>query len=76
MPTTVFKRLPEFQNLPRKVPPVKDYTGWTEMRCDPDLEGEPRVTPGVRWNRLQGEVLDLLGRTVALPITLLARVVG
>ncbi|HJV25934.1 MAG TPA: hypothetical protein VJ673_09605 [Aromatoleum sp.] len=76
LPTTVFKRLPEFQNLPRKVPPVKDYAGWTEMRCDPDLEGEPRVTPGVRWNRLQGEVLNLLGRTVALPVTLIARAVG
>ena len=73
LPQTVYRELPEFQNLPRKAPKVKDYTGWTEMHCDPDLEGEPRVTPGVRWNRLQGEVLDLLGRSVALPVTLIAR---
>ncbi|MCC4115385.1 hypothetical protein LLG90_08500 [Aromatoleum toluclasticum] len=76
LPTHVFDRLPEFQNLPRKVPEVKNYTGWTEMHCDPDLEGEPIVTPGVRWNRLQGEVLDLLGRSVALPVTLIARAIG
>ncbi|NMG29155.1 T6SS immunity protein Tli3 family protein [Aromatoleum evansii] len=76
LPTHVFDRLPEFQNLPRKIPEVKNYTGWTEMHCDPDLEGEPIVTPGVRWNRLQGEVLDLLGRSVALPVTLIARAIG
>ncbi|QTQ35920.1 Uncharacterized protein ToN1_17650 [Aromatoleum petrolei] len=76
LPTHVFDRLPEFQNLPRKVPEVKNYTGWTEMHCDPDLEGEPIVTPGVHWNRLQGEVLDLLGRSVALPVTLIARAIG
>lgn len=72
LPTHVFDRLPEFQNLPKKVPEVKDYAGWTEMHCDPDLEGEPIETLGTRWNRLQADVLDLLGRSVALPVTLVA----
>ncbi|MBF7955844.1 hypothetical protein [Rahnella victoriana] len=26
-----------FQNIPNKVPEVKNYTGWDRMRCDPDL---------------------------------------
>ena len=26
-----------FQNLPTKVPAVKNYTGWDKMRCNPDL---------------------------------------
>ncbi|WP_426785915.1 T6SS immunity protein Tli3 family protein (plasmid) [Rahnella variigena] len=26
-----------FQNIPNKVPAVKNYTGWDRMRCDPDL---------------------------------------
>lgn len=72
LPTHVFDRLPEFQNLPRKVPEVKNYAGWTEMHCDPDLEGEPIETLGTRWNRLQADVLGLLGRSVALPVTLVA----
>lgn len=70
LPQTVFRELPEFQNLPRKVPAVKNYTGWTEMHCDPDIEGEPFETVGTHWNRLQRNVLDLLGRSVALPVTL------
>lgn len=72
LPDTVFRELPEFQNLPRKVPEVKNYAGWTEMHCDPDREGEPIETLGTRWNRLQADVPDLLGRSVALPVTLVA----
>ena len=26
-----------FQNLPTKVPAIKNYTGWDKMRCNPDL---------------------------------------
>ncbi|WMY74050.1 hypothetical protein RHD99_21905 [Buttiauxella selenatireducens] len=26
-----------FQNIPNKIPEVKNYTGWDKMRCDPDL---------------------------------------
>ncbi|WP_456299681.1 T6SS immunity protein Tli3 family protein [Nitrogeniibacter aestuarii] len=37
LPTTVFKHRPEFQDLPTKVPEVKNYKGWTQMRCDPNL---------------------------------------
>ena len=37
LPTTVFSERPEFQDLPTKIPEVKDYRGWTQMRCDPDL---------------------------------------
>ncbi|EAM3331397.1 hypothetical protein WEV50_004269 [Salmonella enterica] len=28
---------PNWQNIPNKVPEVKNYTGWDHMRCDPDL---------------------------------------
>lgn len=37
LPTTVFSERPEFQDLPTKIPEVKDYKGWSEMRCNPDL---------------------------------------
>lgn len=76
LPTTVFSERPEFQNLPTTVPEVKDYKGWTEMHCDPDLEGEPKETSGTRWNAFQHTVLTLLGRTVALPLTWAVRATG
>lgn len=69
LPTTVFSERPEFQNLPTTIPDVKDYKGWSQMRCDPDLEGEPKQTAGTRWNAFQLAVLDGLGRTVARPVT-------
>lgn len=69
LPTTKYKHLPEFQNLPTTIPEVKDYKGWSQMRCDPDLEGEPKQTAGTRWNAFQLAVLDGLGRTVARPVT-------
>lgn len=28
---------PNWQDIPNKVPDVKNYTGWDHMRCDPDL---------------------------------------
>ena len=28
---------PNWQNIPNKVPEVKNYTGWDHMRCDPNL---------------------------------------
>lgn len=34
-----------FQNLPTKVPHVKNYTGWDKMRCNPDL-GLPAAEQG------------------------------
>ena len=76
LPTTVYKRLPEFQNLPTTVPEVKDYKGWSQMRCDPDLEGEPKQTSGTRWNAFQLAVLDGLGRAVARPVTWLLEAAG
>ena len=69
LPTTVFSERPEFQNLPTTIPEVKDYKGWSQMRCDPDLEGEPKQTTGTRWNAFQLAVLDGLGRSVARPVT-------
>ena len=30
-------RLPKWQNIPNKVPEVKNYTGWDRMQCNPDL---------------------------------------
>ncbi|QLK62227.1 hypothetical protein GE278_16230 [Enterobacteriaceae bacterium Kacie_13] len=34
-----------FQGIPNKVPPVKNYTGWDKMRCNPDL-GLPPAEQG------------------------------
>ncbi len=74
LPNTIYAERPNFQNMPTKVPPVKDYKGWTEMHCDPDLEGEPIPTLGSRWNAIQQDVAAFLGNTVAWPVTWLARV--
>ncbi|MEW5788886.1 MAG: hypothetical protein AB1899_13645 [Pseudomonadota bacterium] len=74
LPNTIYAEWPAFKNLPTKVPPVKDYKGWTEMHCDPDLEGEPIPTLGSRWNAFQQDVAAFLGNTVAWPVTWLARV--
>ncbi|WP_222105127.1 hypothetical protein, partial [Denitromonas halophila] len=73
LPETTLRDQPEFQNLPTTIPEVKDYQGWSQMRCDPDLEGEPKQTSGTRWNAFQLAVLDGLGRTVARPVTWLTR---
>lgn len=69
LPTTVFAERPEFQHLPSKVPPVKNYKGWTEMHCDPDRQAEPVSTLGSKWNAFQKDVLAVLGNTVARPVT-------
>ncbi|WMY74049.1 hypothetical protein RHD99_21900 [Buttiauxella selenatireducens] len=36
-PWQTFAYQTNFQNIPNKVPEVKNYTGWDKMRCDPDL---------------------------------------
>ncbi|WP_078121809.1 T6SS immunity protein Tli3 family protein [Thiosocius teredinicola] len=69
LPNKVHRDYPEWQNLPTEVPPVENYKGWTQMRCDPDLLGEPMETAGTRWNRFQQQVSDVLARTIALPVT-------
>ena len=69
LPESRLSERPEFQNLPTTIPDVKDYKGWPQMRCDPDLEGEPKQTASTRWNAFQRAVLDGLGRTVARPVT-------
>jgi len=33
----IFAYKPNWQDIPDKVPEVKNYTGWDHMRCDPDL---------------------------------------
>jgi hypothetical protein len=76
LPTTIYKHRPEFQHLPTKAPPVKNYKGWTEMHCDPDLQGEPVSTLGSQWNAFQNKVLVALSDTVALPVTLAVRYFG
>ncbi len=63
LPNKVHRDYPEWQNLPTEVPPVENYKGWTQMRCDPDLLGEPMETAGTRWNRFQQQVSDVLART-------------
>lgn len=37
LPNKVHRDYPEFQNLPTEIPEVKNYEGWTEMHCNPDL---------------------------------------
>ncbi|WP_227816235.1 T6SS immunity protein Tli3 family protein [Nitrogeniibacter aestuarii] len=37
LPNKVHRDYPEFQNLPTEIPEVKNYKGWTEMHCNPDL---------------------------------------
>ncbi|QID16262.1 hypothetical protein G3580_00655 [Nitrogeniibacter mangrovi] len=73
LPSTVFSERPEFQDLPTEVPEVKNYKGWTEMHCDPDLQGPPKATLGTHWNAFQADVLAFLGRTVAWPAAWLVR---
>ena len=34
---TIFSYRSNFQDIPNKVPEVKNYTGWDHMRCDMDL---------------------------------------
>ncbi|ECA1950234.1 hypothetical protein EJH27_02060 [Salmonella enterica subsp. enterica serovar Virchow] len=36
-PWDIGYRLPKWQNIPNKVPEVKNYTGWDRMQCNPDL---------------------------------------
>lgn len=73
LPNSRLKERPEFQDLPKEVPEVVDYKGWTQMRCDPDLEGPPKKTLGTWWNEFQQEVLAFLGNTIAWPAAWLAR---
>jgi len=35
---------PQFQNLPKTIPEVKNYTGWTHMQCDPNLGMDRKKT--------------------------------
>ena len=44
-PWDIGYRLPKWQNIPNKVPEVKNYTGWDRMQCNPDL-GLPPEKPG------------------------------
>uniref|UniRef100_UPI00388F6891 hypothetical protein n=1 Tax=Citrobacter farmeri TaxID=67824 RepID=UPI00388F6891 len=34
---STFSEETNWQNIPNKVPEVKNYTGWDHMHCDPDL---------------------------------------
>ena len=68
LPNTIFRDHLNFQGLPKSIPPVKNYQGWTEMHCDPDLEGEPIETLGTRWNAFQNTVLVALAHSIAWPV--------
>ena len=37
MPWTIYAYRSNFQDIPNKVPEVKNYTGWDHMRCDMDF---------------------------------------
>ena len=74
LPNTVFRDRIEFQGIPKSVPPVKNYKGWTEMHCDPSRAGalEKQFAD---FEALKSEVISLLGHTVAFPVTLAMNVV-
>lgn len=36
-PWTIFAYKPNWQNIPNRVPEVKNYKGWDRMQCNPDL---------------------------------------
>ena len=69
LPNTVYRDHEEFKNLPKLVPPVKEYKGWTEMHCDPSMPGIPDQDY-LNYAAWQKKVMSILGKTVALPITL------
>lgn len=68
LPELVQSERAEYHGLPTKVPEVKNYQGWDEMRCDPDLRGEPIELEVPIWNRIQQEITSLLGNTIAFPV--------
>lgn len=67
LPNKVHRDYPEFQGLPTEVPKIVDYKGWTEMHCDPDLEGEPVEGESSAWNRFQQAVSAVLTKTIGYP---------
>jgi hypothetical protein len=69
LPNVTDRDLPEFQDMPKAIPPVKNYKGWTEMHCDPGRAGVP-FPEYVALAAWQKNVLAVLGHTVALPVTL------
>jgi hypothetical protein len=70
LPNVTDSDLLEFQGLPKTIPPVKNYQGWTEMHCDPGRAGVS-VPEDVTFAEWQWNVLAALGHTVALPVTLI-----
>jgi hypothetical protein len=62
---SVLADYPEFQNLPTKVPEVKNYTGWTRMQCDPDLRMAPPPNPFVRAQEI---MFDIEAATIGAPV--------
>jgi hypothetical protein len=74
LPGTVDSDFPEYQHLPKSVPPVKNYKGWTEMHCDPGRTGiyDQNYLTYAAW---QKKVMTVLGNTIALPVTLAIRTI-
>ena len=75
LPNSVLRDRIEFQNLPKSVPPVKNYKGWTEMHCDPSRAGiyDQDYIDYANW---QKKIMSLLGNTIALPVTLTMNMIG
>lgn len=71
LPYVTTRDRPEFQDMPKSVPPVKDYKGWTEMRCDPDKPGHLSERDA-SLTALHKNALAVLRYTVALPVTFAA----
>jgi hypothetical protein len=60
LPQTTLAERPQFKNMPTQIPPVTNYKGWTEMHCNPDLQGKPAPAFESFFNSLRKKEPDEL----------------
>jgi hypothetical protein len=72
LPNSTDEDLPEYQNMPKSVPIIKNYKGWTEMHCNPGMAGT-YDQDYVAYHTWQKKVMTVLGNTIGLPVTLAMR---
>ncbi|MBR7976764.1 hypothetical protein KDX01_27065 [Burkholderia vietnamiensis] len=56
---------PEFQDMKSKIPEVKNYTGWTHMKCNPDAGVVP---PKTSLSGIPGLIYSVKAYTIAAPV--------
>uniref|UniRef100_UPI002027DCE4 hypothetical protein n=1 Tax=Caballeronia sp. GAWG1-1 TaxID=2921742 RepID=UPI002027DCE4 len=56
---------PEFKDLKSKAPEVKNYTGWTHMKCDPNLGIVPKKNS---LSGISGVIYSLEAYSLAAPV--------